>query len=444
MQPPSLPDLALDAFPPDARDMLSRLHQQAATRHSDAAAVGALARALHAWEQWEAAHQAYTRAQALESQTFDWHYLDGVVLQRLARHADAVRALKQAIAVRPDYLPARVKLAEALLESGDPEQSKPLFEALLPEPAAEPAAHVGLGRIAALEGRHDAAIGHFERAIALFPELGAAYYSLARSYRALGRMDEAQRALEQHARFGPRWPAMDDPVLASVRTLRDDPRATLLKGVASAQSGDVEGAIAAHESALARDPTLVHAHGNLVSLYGRARNWKKAEEHYRAAIGAGLNTADVHYDYGVVLALQERWDSAEEAYRRAIAVNPLHAQARNNLGQLLERRREFEAAASEYRLAAEAQPSFRLARFNLGRMLLALGRAPQAILEFEKLQQPRDAESPRYVFALATAYVRAGRTEEGLKLASEARRLALKHGQTDLAAAISRELDRVK
>ena len=406
--------------------------------------MGALGRWLHAWEQWESAHQAYARAQALDPRAFDWHYLDAVVLQRLARHGPAAARLEQALAVKPTYLPARVKLAETLFEAGDSHQSKSLFQKLSTEAAAAPAAQLGLGRIAALEGRHDTAIAHLERAIALFAEFGAAHYALARSYRAVGRAAESVRALQRHARYGPRWPRIDDPLLASVDALREDARALLQRGIRSGEAGDIEAAIASHEAALLREPSLVQAHANLLSLYGRVANWLKAEEHYRAALTAGYSTADVHYDHGVVLGMQEKWDAAEAEYRRAVALNPLHSHARNNLGQLLERRRAFAEAAAEYRHAAEAQPAFRLARFNLGRMLLALARPEQAVVEFEQLQEPRDAESPRYVFALSTALVRAGRVAEGIRLASEARALALDFGQTELADAIARELARLR
>jgi tetratricopeptide (TPR) repeat protein len=441
---PPLPPLALAAFPESARDVLTRVHRDASTRPDDPRAVGTLGQWLHAWEQWDSAHQVYLRAQALDPQTFDWHYLDAVVLQRVARHGAAAARLELALALNPGYLPARVKLAEALFEAGELQRSKSLFEELATETAAAPAAQLGLGRIAAAQGRHDAAIAHLERAVALFPEFGAAHYALVRLYRAAGRTAEAALALERHARYGPRWPALDDPLVASVNALRHDALAVLRRGLRSADAGDVEAAIASHEAALRLDPSLVQAHANLLSLYGRARNWARAEAHYRAALKAGYASAALHYDYGVVLGLQEKWDAAEAEYRRAIALNPLHAQARNNLGQLLERRRAFAEAAAEYRHAADAQPAFRLARFNLGRMLLALAQPQQAIIEFEKVQQPRDAESPRYVFALSTALVRAGRVAEGIALASEARRLALEFGQTELAETIARELARVK
>jgi hypothetical protein len=77
-------------------------------------------------------------------------------------------------------------------------------------------------------------------------------------------------------------------------------------------------------------------------------------------------------------------------------------------------------------------------------MLLAVGDTAQAIGEFERIQQPIDAETPRYVFALSTAYVRAGRVADGVRLASDARKLALDFGQTELAAAIAREVAKLK
>ena len=101
-------------------------------------------------------------------------------------------------------------------------------------------------------------------------------------------------------------------------------------------------------------------------------------------------------------------------------------------------------AAAAYRQAVDAQPTFRLARFNLGRMLIALSRPGDAIVELEKLTEPRDADAPRYLFALATAHVRAGHREEGIKWATDAKQLAATHGQAELAAAIDRELARLR
>jgi tetratricopeptide (TPR) repeat protein len=441
---PPLPTIALDAFPSSARASIAKAHDAAKARPQDADAVCAFARTLQAWEQWEAAHQAFARCQVLAPKAFDARYLDAIVLQRLARHEEALAQLRLALAVDGTYVAARMRLAESLYETRAFGESRRVFSALLTDPNAEPASRVGIARIDASEGRHQEAVDHLQQATKLYPELGPAYYAMAMSLRALGRADEARRALERHAEYGARWPAVPDPVRDAVTMLRDDAAANVQRGVKLSGAGDLQGAIAAHEAAVARDPNFAQARTNLISLYGRAGEWAKAEAHYAAVVRLDGSHDDAHYDYGVILGLQEKWDAAAEAYGRAIAANPGHARARNNLGQILERRKESAAAAEMYRQAVANQPAFRLARFNLARMLIALDRHVDAIAELEPIVEPRDAESPRYLFALATAHLHAGHKDEGVRVALEARDLAAAHGQKELAVAIDRELARIK
>ena len=315
------------------------------------------------------------------------------------------------------------------------------YEALATEPAAAPVGELGLARVAARHGRHADAVTHFERAIALFPQFGEAYYGLAQSLRALDRRTRRVPRSSSIALHGTRWPAIDDPLAARVASVRDDPRARLARGLRLADAGDLAGAIEAHEAALARNPSLAQAHANLISLYGRAGQWAKAEAHYKAVLALGYNVDEAHYNYGVLLGLQQRWSEAAAAYRLAVAANPLHAQARNNLGQLLERERKLDEAVAQYRQAVAANPQFRLARYNLGRMLLAARRYDDAIAEFERLREPQDAESPRYLVR-ACHRARAGRPAR-----RRAWRWRARHGvwpsafgQHELVAAIDRDM----
>jgi tetratricopeptide (TPR) repeat protein len=298
----------------------------------------------------------------------------------------------------------------------------------------------GLGRIAATEKRYEDAIQRLQRAVSRFPEWGSAYYSLAMCYRALGRREEARQALERHAKYGPQWPALADPVIATISDIRDDARALLVRGIRHAELGNLEDAIKAHEAALAQDPSLLQAHMNLISLYGRAGRFKEGEQQYYEAVKLGGDTADMHYDFGVLLGIQQRWEEAGAAYQKAIVANPSHARARNNLAETFERRRMIEEALKTYQGALEVMPAFRLARFNAARMLLALGRTSDAVAELEKIVEPRDAEAPRYLFGLSVAYMRLGRKDDAIKLANDAKQLAVEYGQKELAAAIERDL----
>jgi tetratricopeptide (TPR) repeat protein len=366
-----------------------------------------------------------------------WPYLAAVVALRTGRAADAVKLLEGT-----EALTARMKLAEALVNAGDLTRGADVYARLVKEPAAQPEAEYGLGRIAALKGDWKAAIAHQQRACELFPEFGAAHYALGLALRNTGKIEDAQRELELHRRYGPRWPAIEDPVLAKVNALRDDARANLERGIRLGNEGKIAEAIAAHDAALAKDPDNAQVHANLISLHGRLGQWAEAEKHLNAVLKLNSNLDEAYYNYGVVLMLQKRDDEALGLFKLTLEANPLHAQAFNNIGVLFERKQQWQEAAGAYRWAIDSQPAFRLGRFNLARMLIAMGKNDDAVAELEKLiaMEPRDQESPRYVYALSTAHLRAGRVARALEYAQEARRLALAYDQAALVAAIDKDL----
>jgi tetratricopeptide (TPR) repeat protein len=433
----------LDTYAPAARAVIEPAARDAAARPADAGAAARLAMALHAWEQWDHAHAAYARAIAIAPDTFDWIYLDGLVLMRMARPIEAAQRFARARALDPASLAARVKQADALLDAGDTATARDACAELAADPRTEPFGRFGLGRLAAEARRHDEALRELDRALALVPDFGPAHYARARSLRALGRLDEAAQALARHTELGPRWPAVEDPAAARVAALRNDAATLLARARTLAAEGDVAGAIAAHEAVLVRDPSLTQAHANLVSLHGRAGNWAQAETHYRAALAGGIR-ADVHYDFGVVLMAQSRWAEADAAFREALAVDPHDAAAANNLGQVFERTRRLPEAADAYRRALASRPGLAVARFNLGRMLLALERPAEAVEILEPLAAARGADTPVHLFGLATAYVRIGRRADAIRVGREAVSLARSLGQDRLVETMTRDLARLE
>ncbi len=415
MQAPALPQLAIDRFPAEARASIEAAYREAATRAEDGAAAGRLGMVLQAWEQWDSALAVYRRAQGLAPQTFEWWYLAGVVEARLGRASDAAHSFERASSVRGDYLPARLKLAEALFDSGDLAGSRRIYEGLAgaasaagasAASAAGPAAHYGLGRILAAQGDQAGAIAQFQEACRLFPEFGAAHYALALAYRGVGRMEDAQREMALQQRYLNAWPGVDDPVAAQIAPLRDDARAHMERGIAAWKAGNLDAAIKEHEEAVRLQPSLAQAHANLIILYGQQQNAAAAEAHYRTVVSLNSNLGDAHYNYGVLLMDTRRYDEAVDAFNKALAVTP----------------------------------TFRAARFNLGRTLIALGRLDEAIAEFAQVQSPEDADTPRYRYALAAAHLRAGHREQGTQLALEAKALAQQYGQSSLVATIDRDL----
>jgi tetratricopeptide (TPR) repeat protein len=436
----ALPPLPLDALPPAVRERVAAAYQRAEADPASADASGSVAVMLHAYDQFDVAEAWYRRAQQLDPAAFDWAYLLGVVQAERGRNDDAARSLREAAEKQPRYLAARLKLAEVLLARGEVDASATLYDEMLKEHPEAPQAHYGRGRVDAVRGRPAAAVERFRRATELFAGFGAAYYALGLAYRDLGQAEDARSALRLYETHRLEAPPLEDPLLARVRQLKTGPLARVAEGVRLGNAGDVEGSIREHEAALEGDASLAQAHANLISLYGRAHRWDKAEEHYRAAVTLAPGLAEAHYDYGVVLVEQRRPREAAAAFERALAINPNYATAHNNLGNMLEADGRGTEAESHYRAAIANDPTYRLARFNLARVLVSQHKHAEAIAELEKTLVPEDGETPRYLYALAAAWVRAGDLDKGRRYGKEAQEKAVALGQTELAATIARDL----
>ena len=191
-------------------------------------AVGALGRMLHAWEQWDAAHEAYARAAGA-----------GAARLRLARTSTpsccsvsrgqrkprrgseaALASGRRTTCRRASSWPRRCSKPGTSMRASSCSRRC----AASRQPSRRPSS-VSDGSPRPRAGT-SAAVAHLERAVTLFPEWGAAYYALALSYRALGRRDDARararaaRAVRRALAGGRRSGARHGHV-----ALRDDARA---------------------------------------------------------------------------------------------------------------------------------------------------------------------------------------------------------------------------
>jgi tetratricopeptide (TPR) repeat protein len=423
---------------------LQRAYDAALAKPDDGSAAGRLAMLLHAYGQYQSADACYRRARHLSSATLAWAHLHGIVQAELGEHAKAARSFRQALSIDPHYVSARLRLADALMRAGELEASRAEYTALVREFPELALAHYGLGRVWTLLGSNQAAAEHFQRAVDTAPQFGAAHYALALARRDGGAADRAEGHLDAYRRLGPRRPAPPDPVADEVRSLRNSARELIIEGARLGREGKLAEATAVHLEALEADPAAAQAHVNLISLYGRQGKPADAERHYQAALALGSSLADAHYNYGVMLAGVRRRAEAIEAFRRALDANAFHAQAHNNLAALLVQEGKMEEAVSHCRQAIASDPQYRAARFNLGRLLVVQGRSRDAVEQFQRILQPEDNDTPRYMYALASALFAAGERSKGREYAEEALRRARALGQSDLAAQIEREIERMR
>ena len=406
---PPLPPAVVEALPRNVRDGLLSAYDTARAHPDDASAVGRLGMLLHAYDQYVLAGACYERARGLDPGAKAWAYLAGIVQAELGNTTEAIAAFRRTVELDAGHLPARLRLADALLASGNPSSSRTEYEALIRSYPELAIAHYGLGRVLVTIGAVGGALQHYQQAVKLAPQFGQAHYALALAYRDAGAADRAAEHLNAYRRFGARRPAVPDAAIEEVRSLGETSRELISQAAALAKLGRIDEAIALHLKALDADPAAAQAHVNLISLYARAGQADKAEQHYQEAIRLGSHLADAHYNFGVLLATTGRRADAAAAFRRVLEVDPFHASAHNNLAALLARDGRREEALEEYRYALASDPMHQAARLGFSRILVMLGRPTEGIEHFEKLLR-------------------------------DARRL----GQSDLAATIERELEKLK
>ena len=237
-------------------------------------------------------------------------YLDAVVLQRLALPSDAAARLREALKISADYLPARVRLAEALLDAGDLDESARLFS---------DAERPGLRARGAVRPRQDrgGARAGTRKPSQQFRAGDRAVPGVRRRALRAGPLIQGDRpdvtrrrpSLAAPRRFGARWPALRDPVLETVDALREDPGALMQRGYEArrrrrSRRGHRRPRGGARSRPIARPgarkPDLaLRPHEEL----GQGRRALPTRSSRLAAM-----TADAHYDYGVLLGMQEKWE----------------------------------------------------------------------------------------------------------------------------------------
>lgn len=438
---PDPPQLSLEQFAAPIRQQLQEASEALRSRPQDVEASGRLGMLLYAYQQNQSAAVCFERARALNSTEFRWTYYLAAVHVALGDSDRAISMLRECVLQKPEYHPAQLKLAEALLASGKSAESRQLYESILQGNPDSALAHYGMGRVLAGQKDPASAANHFRKACEMAPNFGASHYALALAYRDLGDNSKAQAHLLLYEKNKLGRPGLDDPLLRAVQELRTGGHDTLKQGVTLEAAGQLEQAAAAHERALEIDPKLEQARINLISLYGRLRQPGKAEAQYRSLLAINPNLAEAHYNFGVLMTGLGKPGEASEAFRKALEISPFYAEAHNNLAFLLLNEGRLEEAEKHFRAALENKPNYPLAHFHLGRILLHQNKTDEAIQHFRQtLGSEEDDQTPGYLYALGAAYARAGNRQSALEHIRQAQRKAFALGQKELLGSIERDL----
>ncbi len=205
-------------------------------------------------------------------------------------------------------------------------------------------------------------------------------------------------------------------------------------GVALAQAGKIDEAIAQYEQALRSNPDDAKVHDNLGIALAQAGRIPEAIEHLQQALRLMPDFAEAHYNLGVALARAGRPEDAIAHYEEALRFQPDYAEAHNNLGITLAQAGKIEDAIAHFDRALRTEPDYAEAHNNLGIALAQAGRPKDAITQYEQAVRIKpDYAEAHYNCGVALEEV--GRVSEAIVQYEQALRIKPDYTQAQSALA---------
>jgi TolB-like protein/Tfp pilus assembly protein PilF len=175
--------------------------------------------------------------------------------------------------------------------------------------------------------------------------------------------------------------------------------------------------ISAARKALELDPNLAEAHVLLAEALQEEWQWAEAEAEYRRALELSPNDADAHWGLAWWLLCRGRTDEALSWAQRSRELDPLFL-SDTDMGWILFTARHYDEAIRELRTSLATQPDEPVTLWDLGIALVDNNQPADAIPILEKAVSLSN-RSPGVIGVLISAYARAGRRNDALRLLAE-------------------------
>lgn len=301
----------------------------------------------------------------------------GDLYHQAGRDKDAEQALLAGLQLQPDDALAQRLMGDVYAALGQDDAAQQAYDralALLSGPATGAdvvSADVQRGDVLVSAGRYADAVAAYQIANSADPARAEPLRGLGNAYFWQGKLEKAIGAYEAWAKMA-----------------ADDPEAPLLIGLAYANSGQNDKAIAALEEAtrLVEEkatcdpaPMLV-----LAGLYWQQNDLDLAAATYQKALTIDPANADAHYILGSTYLLQDKPDEAVAPLQEAVRLRPDFVEALQALGQALMGQEAWQDALAVYERLANLTPQDASVYLALGDAHSRLGHLEDAAAAYQQ------------------------------------------------------------
>jgi len=385
---PTRPDLS--ALPAELAQRVEACERRVQAGPDRIAALDELSRLYHVNGFFPEASQCYQALLQVDPGNPRWPYRLATIVAGYGQMDDALPLWRRAVKLAPDYLPARLRLADTLLKTNQNAEAAKVYAAVAAREPRNPYALLGLARIDVDAGRWDAARERLE-VVVQQSNYGIGYDLLPTVYEHLGESARAEAMRARNKASGAFSDVPDPWIDELISDCYDTYRISAAAGTAD-HAGDTRAAIRILDRALALDP----------------------------------NRAVYHFQMGGFSLKLRDYDKARQCFERCTVLAPDFADGWAQLVDLL--MKLGDRAAAERVLAAGLANCPRSPGLHLqhAQQLSAASRFPEAIAEFQETIRLRPQEAEAYV-DLAIVYIQLDRTDEGIAAMHNALKVEPEH-----------------
>jgi len=371
------------------------------------------------------------------------HYFKGLCHIGLGRNEQARASVARAVELKPEYLKARLLLADihyhernfdmalsdaaevlkldtdnyravmihsnSLLHTGDVSQAEKGFQSLIDIDPENPAGYYRMGLLRFLQKKYSAAEDFLNQALSKNPMLMDVFVLLVRNAAADNNLEKAHTLCRKQLET-----VKDNPSLAAY--------VYAVQGGIYAAQKDMENAKKSYNLAIQTHPEFLKPYMALARIHLMENNKKEAIAKYQAILDK-KPLAMPHMMIGTILDMDKEYEKAAEHYKKALEINPDFAPAANNLAyHLAERTDQYNKALEYARIAKKRLPEDPGVMDTLGLVFYKKGLYGNAVNEFlDALKKIPD--NPIVHFHLGLAYSKKGEPDLARKALEKALQL---------------------
>ena len=456
---------------PSLRELLQSTDREARRKPGSAEAVGKLGLAYHANLFLDQAARAYRIAGRLAPDDYHWVYCQAFLEEEKGNEKEQVGLLEQTLRLKPDHVPALLKLADASFKVDRLDEAAQYYEAAARAPggSASLQASFGLGRVAARRKDWNKVIAYSTPLARAYPYLLPPYELLQEAYEALGQAGHAAQARQGILSARSKVvPPLEDPLNQQLIDLCYSSTRLLKQAGLLSHLGYPDRAIQVARRAAQAEPTdpdvryfiahtLLASYANkpeavdealtqlgeclrlrpddVVPLWMFAQDFfdapktPAAVEQFRTLMRPYADRADAHLYLGFVATARGKTDEAISQYQAALKNDPNNSGVYNQLGVALAKAAKFDQAIADLQHSVELNPMNVTARFNLGAVLLQRGKDAQGLKELGEVVRLKPDYAAAH-FCMGFAFLYSKRIDEAIARFRE----GLRYGPDDAEA----------